>query len=112
MIYMLPFVFAFSCTNSSNLEVEILFFSSSSSFGVERESMCIISAFAVSESNQLVQMFIETGLAFVDCSASSETVGVLSRVVDFGCCVVLANKKPLTSSMVTNAFSCFERYNC
>nr|GMD71396.1 Homoserine dehydrogenase lacking ACT domain containing protein [Ipomoea batatas]GME06452.1 Homoserine dehydrogenase lacking ACT domain containing protein [Ipomoea batatas] len=40
-----------------------------------------------------------TGLAFVDCSASSETVGVLSRVVDFGCCVVLANKKPLTSSM-------------
>nr|GMD71399.1 bifunctional aspartokinase/homoserine dehydrogenase 1-like isoform X1 [Ipomoea batatas] len=57
-------------------------------------------------------MFIETGLAFVDCSASSETVGVLSRVVDFGCCVVLANKKPLTSSMVTNSLSCFERYNC
>ncbi|VFQ94083.1 unnamed protein product [Cuscuta campestris] len=40
-----------------------------------------------------------TGLAFVDCSASSNTVGTLSRVVDFGCCVVLANKKPLTSSM-------------
>ncbi|CAK9165282.1 unnamed protein product [Ilex paraguariensis] len=40
-----------------------------------------------------------TGLAFVDCSASSETIGVLSRVVDMGCCVVLANKKPLTSSM-------------
>ncbi|CAH9115436.1 unnamed protein product [Cuscuta epithymum] len=40
-----------------------------------------------------------TGLAVVDCSASSETVGILSRVVDFGCCVVLANKKPLTASM-------------
>ncbi|XP_052199460.1 uncharacterized protein LOC127806295 [Diospyros lotus] len=40
-----------------------------------------------------------TGLAFIDCSASSETVGVLNRVVDSGCCVVMANKKPLTSSM-------------
>ncbi|TXG73429.1 hypothetical protein EZV62_002008 [Acer yangbiense] len=41
-----------------------------------------------------------TGLAVVDCSASSETVGVLTRVVDLGCCIVLANKKPLTSTMV------------
>ncbi|KAJ0084970.1 hypothetical protein Patl1_30130 [Pistacia atlantica] len=40
-----------------------------------------------------------TGLAFVDCSASSETVGVLAQVVDLGCCIVLANKKPLTSTM-------------
>ncbi|KAM7522710.1 hypothetical protein LguiA_012612 [Lonicera macranthoides] len=40
-----------------------------------------------------------TGLTFVDCSASSETVGVLKQVVDSGCCVVLANKKPLSSSM-------------
>ncbi|KAH7541883.1 uncharacterized protein LOC107410363 [Ziziphus jujuba] len=40
-----------------------------------------------------------TGLAFVDCSASSETIGVLNRVVDLGCCIVLANKKPLTSTM-------------
>ncbi|KAJ4970879.1 hypothetical protein NE237_003978 [Protea cynaroides] len=40
-----------------------------------------------------------TGLAVVDCSASSETIEVLKQVVDFGCCVVLANKKPLTSSM-------------
>lgn len=39
------------------------------------------------------------GLALVDCSASSETIGVLKRVVDLGCCVVLANKKPLTSTM-------------
>ncbi|KAK6776752.1 hypothetical protein RDI58_027753 [Solanum bulbocastanum] len=41
-----------------------------------------------------------TGLAFVDCSASAETIGVLNQVVDFGCCVVLANKKPLTVPMV------------
>ncbi|KAL7164842.1 hypothetical protein ACSBR2_040688 [Camellia fascicularis] len=40
-----------------------------------------------------------TGLAFIDCSASSEPIGVLNRVVDLGCCVVMANKKPLTSSM-------------
>ncbi|XP_062082416.1 uncharacterized protein LOC133788821 isoform X5 [Humulus lupulus] len=40
-----------------------------------------------------------TGLALVDCSASSETIGVLNRVVDIGCCAVLANKKPLTSKM-------------
>ncbi|OVA05636.1 Homoserine dehydrogenase [Macleaya cordata] len=40
-----------------------------------------------------------TGLVFVDCSASSETIGVLTQVVDLGCCIVLANKKPLTSSL-------------
>lgn len=40
-----------------------------------------------------------TGLVSVDCSASLETVGVLNQAVDSGCCVVLANKKPLTSSM-------------
>ncbi|XP_059659755.1 uncharacterized protein LOC132306391 isoform X2 [Cornus florida] len=40
-----------------------------------------------------------TGLALVDCSASSETTGVIRKVIDLGCCVVLANKKPLTSSM-------------
>ncbi|XP_058078749.1 uncharacterized protein LOC131227061 isoform X2 [Magnolia sinica] len=38
-----------------------------------------------------------TGLALVDCSASSETIGVLKPAVDLGCCIVLANKKPLTS---------------
>ncbi|KAF6171997.1 hypothetical protein GIB67_029415 [Kingdonia uniflora] len=42
---------------------------------------------------------ISTGLAFVDCTASSETIGVLCRVVELGCCVVLANKKPLTIDM-------------
>ncbi|XP_065868795.1 uncharacterized protein [Euphorbia lathyris] len=40
-----------------------------------------------------------TGLALVDCSASSDTIGVLNQAVDLGCCVVLANKKPLTSSL-------------
>ncbi|GMN46995.1 hypothetical protein TIFTF001_016173 [Ficus carica] len=40
-----------------------------------------------------------TGLVLVDCSASSETIGVLNRAVDLGCCVVLANKKPVTSKM-------------
>ncbi|XP_027178631.1 uncharacterized protein LOC113777667 [Coffea eugenioides] len=40
-----------------------------------------------------------TGLAFVDCSASSKTVEVLNQVADLGCCVVLANKKPLTASL-------------
>ncbi|KAI4386174.1 hypothetical protein MLD38_004129 [Melastoma candidum] len=39
------------------------------------------------------------GLVVVDCSASTETVEVLSCAVDHGCCVVLANKKPMTSSM-------------
>ncbi|CAL0299104.1 unnamed protein product [Lupinus luteus] len=40
-----------------------------------------------------------TGLVLVDCSASSDTVEVLKQAVDLGCCVVMANKKPLTSSM-------------
>ncbi|KAE8688848.1 hypothetical protein F3Y22_tig00110954pilonHSYRG00121 [Hibiscus syriacus] len=39
-----------------------------------------------------------TGLALVDCTASSETIGVL-KGVDLGCCVVLANKKPITSTL-------------
>ncbi|XP_042476806.1 bifunctional aspartokinase/homoserine dehydrogenase 1 isoform X1 [Macadamia integrifolia] len=40
-----------------------------------------------------------TGLAVVDCSASSEAIEALKQFIDIGCCVVLANKKPLTSSM-------------
>lgn len=39
-----------------------------------------------------------SGVALVDCSASSETIGLLSQVVNLDGCVVLANKKPLTSS--------------
>ncbi|KAI3409515.1 Homoserine dehydrogenase (HDH) [Psidium guajava] len=39
------------------------------------------------------------GLVIVDCSASSETTEILSHVIDLGCCIILANKKPLTSTM-------------
>ncbi|KAL5076296.1 hypothetical protein RYX36_015280 [Vicia faba] len=45
------------------------------------------------------QLGKKTGLAFVDCTASSDTISVLKQVVDLGCCVVMANKKPLTSTM-------------
>lgn len=37
-----------------------------------------------------------TGLVVVDCTASMGTVDVLKQVVELGCCIVLANKKPLT----------------
>ncbi|KAL9260770.1 Bifunctional aspartokinase/homoserine dehydrogenase 1-like protein [Drosera capensis] len=40
-----------------------------------------------------------TGLAVIDCSASSDTIEVLKKLIGVGCCIVLANKKPLTSSM-------------
>ncbi|KAL9228651.1 hypothetical protein vseg_004206 [Gypsophila vaccaria] len=40
-----------------------------------------------------------TGLTVVDCSASSDTIGILKKVVELGGCIVLANKKPLTLSM-------------
>ncbi|KAL5994927.1 hypothetical protein ACLOJK_024984 [Asimina triloba] len=38
-----------------------------------------------------------TGLVLVDCTASSETIGLLNQAAELGCCVVLANKKPLAS---------------
>lgn len=50
-------------------------------------------------------LFLSTGLVVVDCSASSETMGVLHQVLDLGCCIVLANKKPLTAAMVTSSIS-------
>ncbi|KAL2927094.1 Bifunctional aspartokinase/homoserine dehydrogenase [Bienertia sinuspersici] len=40
-----------------------------------------------------------TGLAVVDCSASADTIVILQKVLELGGCIVLANKKPLTSSM-------------
>ncbi|KAF8113380.1 hypothetical protein N665_0050s0038 [Sinapis alba] len=40
-----------------------------------------------------------TGLVVVDCSASNETVEILMKAVGLGCCAVLANKKPLTSTL-------------
>ncbi|AQK38825.1 bifunctional aspartokinase/homoserine dehydrogenase [Zea mays] len=39
-----------------------------------------------------------TGLVLVDCSATYDTVSLLKDAVDHGCCVVLANKKPLTGA--------------
>ncbi|XP_062201906.1 uncharacterized protein LOC133904419 [Phragmites australis] len=39
-----------------------------------------------------------TGLVLVDCSATYDTVGLLKDAVDHGCCIVLANKKPLTGA--------------
>ncbi|QCD78798.1 homoserine dehydrogenase [Vigna unguiculata] len=45
------------------------------------------------------QLGRKTGLVLVDCSASFDTVVVLKQAIDMGCCAVLANKKPLTSSM-------------
>jgi len=48
----------------------------------------------------IISEFFIVGLAFVDCTASSDTIVVLKQVVDLGCCVVMANKKPLTSTMV------------
>ncbi|CAJ2668663.1 bifunctional aspartokinase/homoserine dehydrogenase 1-like [Trifolium pratense] len=45
------------------------------------------------------QLGKKTGLVFVDCTASADTIVVLKQVVDLGCCVVMANKKPLTSTM-------------
>ncbi|KFK26318.1 hypothetical protein AALP_AA8G232000 [Arabis alpina] len=57
-----------------------------------------------SESRKVTEEIAErlgksTGLAVVDCSATMDTIEVLMKAVDEGCCVVLANKKPLTSTM-------------
>lgn len=46
----------------------------------------------------LTHLFV--GLVLVDCSATYDTVGLLKGAVDHGCCVVLANKKPLTCAYV------------
>lgn len=43
----------------------------------------------------------DVGLLCVDCSASSDTTVVLKEVIHMGCCIVLANKRPLTSTLVT-----------
>lgn len=48
---------------------------------------------------KLTDIAARLGFVLVDCSASSETIGVLSQTVNLGCCVVLANKKPLTGLM-------------
>lgn len=56
----------------------------------------------------LMVLLLQTGLAVVDCSASSETVGLLKQVIIPGCCLILANKKPLTCAIVSSSmFSYF-----
>ncbi|KAF2538582.1 hypothetical protein F2Q68_00022273 [Brassica cretica] len=55
---------------------------------------------SIRETEEIAQLLGKsTGLVVVDCSASSETVEILMKAVDLGCCVVLANKKPLTSTL-------------
>ncbi|KAH0747621.1 hypothetical protein KY285_009278 [Solanum tuberosum] len=54
---------------------------------------------------EVIGKVIDIGL-FGKSTASTETIRVLNQVVDFGCCVVLANKKPLTVQMVTDPFYC------
>ncbi|XP_039823752.1 bifunctional aspartokinase/homoserine dehydrogenase 2, chloroplastic-like isoform X3 [Panicum virgatum] len=39
-----------------------------------------------------------TGLVLVDCSATYDTVNLMKDAVGHGCCIVLANKKPLTGA--------------
>lgn len=65
---------------------------------------CIISgkceAFSYSEAmRKVTETAARLGFVLVDCSASSETIEVISQAVNLGCCAVLANKKPLTCSM-------------
>ncbi len=50
-------------------------------------------------------MILFAGLVLVDCSATYDTVGMLKDAVDCGCCVVLANKKPLTCAYVMSSLS-------
>ncbi|CAH1453426.1 unnamed protein product [Lactuca virosa] len=57
-------------------------------------------AFSSPESTKkLTDIAARLAFTLVDCSASSETIGTITQAVNLGCCVVLANKKPLTSSM-------------
>lgn len=57
-------------------------------------------------------ILLPTGLAVVDCSASSETVEILMQAMDLGCCVVLANKKPLTCKIVGSLFLMLPMLDC
>ncbi|GMH19313.1 hypothetical protein Nepgr_021154 [Nepenthes gracilis] len=43
-------------------------------------------------------------VAVLDCSASPDTIEVLKKVVEIGCCIVLANKRLVTSSMIFTQF--------
>lgn len=57
---------------------------------------------------QIYDSLVQTGLSVVDCTASPETVHILNKVIDFGCCIILANKKPLTRKIVSSIFA----YSC
>ncbi|MFS7923458.1 putative homoserine dehydrogenase [Helianthus anomalus] len=48
---------------------------------------------------KLTDIAARLGFVLVDCSASSETIEVITQTVKLGCCTVLANKKPLTGPM-------------
>ncbi|KAI3756260.1 hypothetical protein L1987_56079 [Smallanthus sonchifolius] len=61
---------------------------------------CKCEAFPYSESRRkLTDIAARLGFVLVDCSASSETIEVITLTLNLGCCAVLANKKPLTCSM-------------
>ncbi|PKA51811.1 Bifunctional aspartokinase/homoserine dehydrogenase 1, chloroplastic [Apostasia shenzhenica] len=53
----------------------------------------------VKSSGSTLSSLLNSGLAIADCSASAETLEVLKQSISFGCCIVLANKKPLTGKI-------------
>lgn len=55
---------------------------------------------------QHIEQYSSTGLIVVDCTASEEIAPVLIRATELGHCIVLANKKPLTSSLDTYGRLC------
>ncbi|KAD4178499.1 hypothetical protein E3N88_27090 [Mikania micrantha] len=59
---------------------------------------CEASSYAESK-RKLADIAARIGYVLVDCSASSETIEVITQTLNLGCCAVLANKKPLTCSM-------------
>ncbi|KAK1430700.1 hypothetical protein QVD17_13640 [Tagetes erecta] len=59
---------------------------------------CEASSYSESR-RKLTDIAARLGFVLVDCSASSETIEVITQTVNLGCCAVLANKKPLTCSM-------------
>lgn len=47
--------------------------------------------------SRCLEKWSSSGLVVVDCTATDDTALLLSRAADMGLCIVLANKKPLTS---------------
>ena len=50
--------------------------------------------------SHLIVTHLFAGLVLVDCSATYDTVNLMKDAVGHGCCIVLANKKPLTGAYV------------